>query len=175
MPAQSTRPPHRPLAPGPVVPLGDLAKLLGLSVWQVAAVLETYTPTHPDHIGRAIEARPLWAIITAGAVRFGGVDLARIERALTMPLARGTLVGAVQRQRIRERDGYRCRYCGRRVSAQTWRIDHVLPRSRGGPATDDNLVTACRRCTYRKGARTLEECGMRLLPEPSTAVPALAT
>ena len=45
-------------------------------------------------------------------------------------------------------------------------IDHVLPRSRGGPDSWENLVTACRVCNLRKAWRTPEEAMMRLLHVP---------
>ena len=45
-------------------------------------------------------------------------------------------------------------------------VDHVLPKSRGGKSTWDNLVAACRSCNLRKGDRTPEEAGMRLLRPP---------
>lgn len=61
-----------------------------------------------------------------------------------------------------ERDGWSCRYCGALCDRPT--LDHVEPKSRGGSHDPDNLVTACGPCNSRKGARTPEEAGMRLLP-----------
>jgi len=45
-------------------------------------------------------------------------------------------------------------------------LDHVLPKSRGGPKTWDNIVSSCHKCNEKKGARTPEEAGMKLLKEP---------
>jgi 5-methylcytosine-specific restriction endonuclease McrA len=45
-------------------------------------------------------------------------------------------------------------------------LDHVLPRSRGGASTWENLVAACRRCNNRKGDRLPEEANMRLKKRP---------
>lgn len=64
------------------------------------------------------------------------------------------------------RDEYQCQYCGVRPGPNGLNIDHVTPKSRGGRGTWDNLVTACRTCNLRKGGRTPEECGMRLLRKP---------
>ena len=73
---------------------------------------------------------------------------------------------------IKERDGNRCRYCGREVN---WRdrkseagatYDHVIPISKGGTDDVDNIVVCCRACNMRKGGRTPEEAGMTLLPPP---------
>ncbi|HZB46452.1 MAG TPA: HNH endonuclease, partial [Pyrinomonadaceae bacterium] len=45
-------------------------------------------------------------------------------------------------------------------------LDHVLPRSRGGESTWDNLVACCKRCNHRKGSRTPEEAHMHLVRRP---------
>ena len=75
---------------------------------------------------------------------------------------------------IRERDGHRCQYTGRLLEADEGSIDHVLPRSRGGPTSWTNCVLACKRVNGRKGDRTPAEAGLRLLrrPEAPRAVPA---
>lgn len=70
----------------------------------------------------------------------------------------------LNRRNILRRDRYTCQYCGRQGGDLT--VDHVLPRSRGGRRVWENLVTACRSCNLRKGDRTPEEAGMRLLRPP---------
>jgi 5-methylcytosine-specific restriction endonuclease McrA len=60
------------------------------------------------------------------------------------------------------RDGHRCQYCG----AQAENIDHVVPRSRGGTHSWDNVVACCRRCNSRKEDRLLDEAGFRLTRPP---------
>jgi 5-methylcytosine-specific restriction endonuclease McrA len=68
------------------------------------------------------------------------------------------------------RDGYRCQYCGRHRAAMRGREfltrDHVLPMSRGGENTWDNVVTACSSCNNRKASHLPEECGMHLQSHP---------
>ena len=54
---------------------------------------------------------------------------------------------------IFERDGYRCRYCGRSGTSETLEIDHIRPIAKGGKSTYDNLQTLCRQCNLNKGAR----------------------
>ena len=54
---------------------------------------------------------------------------------------------------IYERDGYRCRNCGKTGSEASLEIDHVFPVSKGGKSTPDNLQTLCRECNRRKGDR----------------------
>lgn len=67
------------------------------------------------------------------------------------------------RKAVLDRDEYICRYCGHR--SQTIEVDHVIPVSKGGTSTPDNLVTACRDCNRRKGGRRPKEAGMEVLPE----------
>jgi 5-methylcytosine-specific restriction endonuclease McrA len=69
---------------------------------------------------------------------------------------------AVTRRSVFVRDGHRCQYCG----AQAENIDHVVPRSRGGAHSWENVVACCRRCNTRKEDRLLEEAGLSLPKQP---------
>jgi len=73
---------------------------------------------------------------------------------------RGVLLN---RQNIFRRDGMKCQYCG---SLSDLTIDHVLPRSRKGLSSWDNLTTACRNCNASKGDSTPDEAGMLLRSKP---------
>ena len=64
------------------------------------------------------------------------------------------------------RDGHLCMYCGRALSRSTLTRDHVLPVSRGGRDTWENVVAACFPCNSRKGCRTPQQAGMPLLAVP---------
>jgi len=68
------------------------------------------------------------------------------------------------RRNVFQRDGHRCQYCG--SGKEPLSIDHVLPRSRGGADSWDNVTTACLPCNVRKGSRTPREAGMPLRREP---------
>lgn len=70
------------------------------------------------------------------------------------------------RKNLMVRDGHQCQYCGKKPAIRELNIDHVLPRSRGGEGTWENLVTACRPCNLRKGWKTPEEASMRLARKP---------
>jgi 5-methylcytosine-specific restriction endonuclease McrA len=59
------------------------------------------------------------------------------------------------RQRIFERDGFRCVYCAQLFPAEELTLDHVQPRARGGDRSGGNLVTACEGCNRLKGHRRL--------------------
>ena len=67
-----------------------------------------------------------------------------------------------------ERDGGTCQYTGRRLQPGEGNIDHVMPRSRGGRSSWDNCVLADKRVNHRKGNRTPDEAGLKLLRTPKT-------
>ena len=64
------------------------------------------------------------------------------------------------------RDGFSCQYCGAKRATSELNYDHILPRSRGGKTTWTNIVSSCIPCNSKKGNRTPEEAGMRLLKTP---------
>lgn len=70
------------------------------------------------------------------------------------------------RRNIYIRDSYTCQYCGRRPPREDLTIDHILPRSRGGKSTWDNVVLACLQCNVRKSDRLPDECNMKLAQPP---------
>jgi len=72
-----------------------------------------------------------------------------------------------KRTRILARDHYRCQYCGKRGGVFDLTVDHILPASRGGSTSADNLAAACFACNQRKGDRTPEEARMPLLKNPA--------
>lgn len=92
----------------------------------------------------------------------------RIPRVLLLSrygrVPRATL--SLSRRNVFLRDDYTCQYCGCTPVVAELNLDHVTPRSRGGPATWENLVTSCRTCNLRKGNATPEEAGMRLRSRP---------
>lgn len=69
------------------------------------------------------------------------------------------------------RDDYACQYCGRRKrelrDRECLTRDHVIPISRGGRNTWENVVTACSTCNHRKGNRLPREAGLRLAVRPA--------
>ena len=70
---------------------------------------------------------------------------------------------ALNRRAVFARDGHKCQYCG----ATAENIDHVVPRSRGGSHTWDNVVASCRPCNARKEDRTPHEAGLVLRSHPA--------
>lgn len=72
------------------------------------------------------------------------------------------------RNAIFRRDRYTCQYCGDKNKIS---LDHVLPISRGGKDTWENLVTACFPCNNKKGNRTPDEASMALAKQPQRWTP----
>jgi len=73
---------------------------------------------------------------------------------------------ALSRKNILLRDRNTCQYCGEASPAADLTLDHVIPRSRGGSSTWENLVACCHACNRRKGNHLLHETDMKLLREP---------
>jgi 5-methylcytosine-specific restriction endonuclease McrA len=72
-----------------------------------------------------------------------------------------------KRNRILARDRYRCQYCGKKGGEFDLTVDHMVPASKGGATSPENLVASCRPCNQRKGNRTPEEARMPLLKNPA--------
>ncbi|HMJ12153.1 MAG TPA: HNH endonuclease [Polyangiaceae bacterium] len=98
--------------------------------------------------------------IVGGALRVPRVlHLQRYDRAPRMAVR-------LTRRNLMLRDEHQCQYCARTPSVRDLNLDHVLPRSRGGLDSWENLVVSCRTCNLKKGRRTPDEAGMRLLRTP---------
>ncbi|NQZ14642.1 MAG: HNH endonuclease [Alphaproteobacteria bacterium] len=64
------------------------------------------------------------------------------------------------------RDGWTCQYCTKPFKTNQLTFDHVIPRSRGGKTSWDNIVASCKPCNTRKGAKMPHECDMHPFKEP---------
>lgn len=73
---------------------------------------------------------------------------------------------AVSRKSIMERDGHACQYCREKLPVSKLTMDHVMPKSRGGRSSWENLVASCYPCNNKKANRTPEESGMELARRP---------
>lgn len=104
-----------------------------------------------------VEGDPVWG--AGRAVDRPAVIL--LTRYVRVP---GTRRIPVTRRGVLRRDGHRCAYCGKSAST----VDHVMPRSRGGADSWENLVACCLRCNNIKGNHTPQEMNweLRLLPRP---------
>ena len=86
-------------------------------------------------------------------------SVVRLRYVVRVPYTRRT---AMSRRALFARDDFRCQYCGCFADS----LDHVVPRSRGGQHTWENVAAACRPCNLRKRDRTPAEAGMRLAKPP---------
>lgn len=79
----------------------------------------------------------------------------RLLRYISIPFKRVPLT----KYNIYRRDGHQCAYCG---SKENLTIDHVIPKSRGGKSSWDNLATCCFKCNNKKSDKTPKEANMTL-------------
>src|SRR5262249_36880440 len=68
------------------------------------------------------------------------------------------------RRNIYARDGNRCQYCGKKFATTELSLDHVIPRSKGGKSTWDNIVSACLKGNIKRGGRTPSQPHRQLIP-----------
>jgi 5-methylcytosine-specific restriction endonuclease McrA len=85
---------------------------------------------------------------------------------LMYPARRTTLAEvALKVEQLIERDGPSCVWCGRELWRRDLTVEHVVPRSRGGHTTADNVLVACRPCNRRRGSRPVDAYVRDLLRE----------
>jgi 5-methylcytosine-specific restriction endonuclease McrA len=89
----------------------------------------------------------------------------RLVHYVRLPRAEGR---RLSKRAVLARDGFRCQYCG---SARHLTIDHIIPRSRGGPTCWENVITSCAPCNARKGACLPSEVGMSPSRKPRPPLP----
>ena len=144
-----------------------LAQVTEEEAQAAVAVLEGPDPssTNTTDEGRRVERIPGgWVVLNAKVYReIATRDQARQRTAERVRKFRATGGGPADklnalRHQAMTRDGFACRYCGEAATE----IDHVVPRSRGGGDTLDNLVAACARCNASKCNRTPDEAGMTI-------------
>jgi 5-methylcytosine-specific restriction endonuclease McrA len=87
----------------------------------------------------------------------------QLKRAVA-PMKKGVKFSRIN---VFTRDKFRCQYCGDPFPMGELNYDHVVPRKHGGKTTWTNIVAACLPCNGRKGARTPEQAGMKLLRHPA--------
>lgn len=105
-----------------------------------------------------VERRERW--VHSQHLRYPVPSIVRLRRFIHIPHKRVELT----RRNIMRRDGFRCQYCN--SSKGPFTIDHVLPKTRGGADTWENLVCACVECNSRKGSRTPEQANLRIAKQP---------
>ena len=93
------------------------------------------------------------------------IKVPRVIRLVVYDKFRRTVL-RITRRNILARDDNHCQYCGKKLPVAKLSIDHIMPRSRGGMLTWDNVVTCCSKCNTRKGGHLPHEVGMVLMRQP---------
>lgn len=111
--------------------------------------------------GKAVSVAPGDGVMHSARQVVEVPAVVRLARFVKVPY-RATV--PLTRSAVFARDGGRCVYCGAAATS----LDHVVPRSRGGTHTWDNVVAACARCNHLKADRGIHDLGWRL-PRPPAA------
>jgi 5-methylcytosine-specific restriction endonuclease McrA len=131
----------------------------------------TYEPIHVTAVRRALV---LVLKGVAQAEEHNHSEVHSAQRAIKVPSVIRLLAyrhipqqtRALSRKNVLLRDRNTCQFCGHQFPAGELTLDHVVPRSRGGSSSWENLVACCYACNNRKGDRTPEEAGLRLQRRP---------
>jgi 5-methylcytosine-specific restriction endonuclease McrA len=158
--------PGEPGGPG----LDGRTPLTNLSAARVLILNASYEPLHVCSVKRAITLlmhdlaeRVLDGdrVLRSPSAVVAVPSIIRLRRYVRRPHRQRV---AFNRKNVFRRDDHTCQYCG--VRSHDLTLDHVLPRSRGGPTTWENVVACCRRCHTGKRDRTPAEAGMGLRRRP---------
>ncbi|HVT81561.1 MAG TPA: HNH endonuclease [Phycisphaerae bacterium] len=128
-----------------------------LASWRELSELKAYMEEGEDWVG-LVRGR----LAVPRVVRLTKFDRRQFRR-------RGKVSGPfvpLNRRNIYHRDGNLCQYCGKKFPLSELSLDHVMPKSRGGGDTWENLVCACTECNARKADKTPAEARMKLIRVP---------
>jgi len=109
--------------------------------------------------GKAVTVEDSAQVLHAARVAVTVPSVLRLTRFVRVPFRASV---PLTRKGVLARDAHRCVYC----TAPATSLDHVVPRSRGGPHTWENVVAACGRCNHIKADRAVSELGWRLRVAP---------
>lgn len=123
---------------------------------QVLVLNASYEPIHITSWKRAI------VLLLKEKAAVVSDKVIRLVEFVKLPLSK-MRISKPSRSMIYARDQHKCQYCG---STRKLTIDHVVPRSRGGGDTWDNMVVACSSCNTKKSDTPLEQTGMKLARKP---------
>lgn len=130
----------------------------------------SYAPLHVCSIKRAVallmheiaeRVEDTDRVLRSPSSTFPVPSVIRLRRFVRGPIRHRV---AFNRKNVFRRDDHRCQYCLRHVPDLT--LDHVMPRSRGGPTSWENVVACCKQCNAKKRDRTPEEAKMHLTRKP---------
>ncbi|OGR82863.1 MAG: hypothetical protein A2902_06740 [Elusimicrobia bacterium RIFCSPLOWO2_01_FULL_64_13] len=122
----------------------------------------TYNFTDWKEMSKLIENHPSGYVHTPG-FRIAIPDVISLKIYGRIPVSEVKFT----RRNIYEHYSYLCCYCGKRFATHDLNLEHVVPKSRGGQSSWDNIVTSCVECNLEKGDRLPKEAGMKLLIQPT--------
>jgi 5-methylcytosine-specific restriction endonuclease McrA len=135
----------------------------------------TYEPVNVCTVRRAVV---LLLKAKAEVVEHAAWELHSVSTSIARPVVirlvtyvrvpRDTHRRKITRRAVFARDNWTCQYCGSRAQLT---VDHVVPRSKGGGSTWDNIVASCAPCNRRKGDSLPRQVGMRLRHPPRPPSP----
>lgn len=102
---------------------------------------------------------------TKGIIRMPTVIIAKSYNKLFLKKLRPT------KNSIYNRDNGICQYTGKKLSKNNCSIDHMIPKSRGGKNTWENMVLCDKRINNKKGSKLPEECNLKVLKKPKAPPP----
>jgi 5-methylcytosine-specific restriction endonuclease McrA len=134
---------------------------------KVLILNRSYLPIHVTSVRRAFVLL-YQGIAKAVNAQYQTFDVIRVPRVVLLVTYDRVPKRQVRfsRYNIYARDKCTCQYCDSRYPRQELNLDHVIPRSRGGTSTWENVVCSCQECNRRKGGRTPQEARMALLRKP---------
>jgi 5-methylcytosine-specific restriction endonuclease McrA len=153
-------PAHRPLQPAPARGTTSATLLLN-ATYEPLCVVSSRRAIVLVLAEKAESVDSAPEVVHAETVSLPVPVVVRLTRYVRVPYPAQV---PLSRRAVFTRDGQTCVYCGGSATS----IDHVVPRSRGGTHTWDNVVAACRRCNHTKADRSLAELGWALPHPPRT-------
>ena len=151
-------------------PFASARKVIGFMSTEVLVLNQNFEPLNVTNahraicllvLGKAVAVEQDSRVFHSERITLELPSVIRLAYFVRRPLPELKL----SRRSILARDDYVCQYCGERKRVLT--VDHVVPRHKGGRHTWENLVCCCMDCNNRKGSRTPEQAGMKLLQRPT--------
>lgn len=136
----------------------DMASVLDVTDY-LLLTFEEWTDLHHKESDRVEEAR--W--IRTPSMKIAVPEVIVLKKYGERPPRKVTF----NRPNLVKRDENTCQYCGVHLREREATIEHILPRSRGGPTSWENCVAACEDCNSRKADQTPREAGMKLRSVPA--------
>ncbi len=146
--------------------------------WSNGRVLVLNATFEPINVCTVRRATVLLLKEKAEIIEHGAYELRSTSTTMPRPMVirlvayvrvpRDTHRRKITRRAVFARDRWECQYCGARSNLT---VDHVVPRSKGGPSSWENIVASCAPCNRRKGDKLARHVGMHLRRQPRTPSP----